>query len=77
MLLMTVAVQAQTVDEVLDKYFENTGGKEKWAALSTVKMNGKVKVQGMEIPMAIVQTAAGKQKITINFQGKEITVLGI
>jgi len=31
----------------------------------------------MEIPMAIVQTAAGKQKITINFQGKEITVLGI
>lgn len=70
---MTMAVQAQTVDEVLDKYFENTGGKEKWAALTTVKMNGKVKVQGMEIPMNIVQTAEGMQKITINFQGKEIT----
>lgn len=72
-MLMTVAVQAQTVDEILDKYFENTGGKEKWAELKSVKMNGKVKVQGMEIPMNIIQTAEGKQKITINFQGKEIT----
>jgi outer membrane lipoprotein-sorting protein len=73
MLTMTVAAQAQTVDEILNKYFENTGGKEKWAALNSVKMNGKVKVQGMEIPMNIIQTADGKQKIVINFQGKEIT----
>ncbi len=73
MLLMTVAVQAQTVEEVLNKYFENTGGKEKWMTLKSVKMNGKVKVQGMEIPMYIVQTTDGKQKIVINFQGKEIT----
>ena len=73
MLMMTVATQAQTVDEILNKYFENTGGKEKWAALNSVKMNGKVKVQGMEIPMNIIQTADGKQKIIINFQGKEIT----
>ncbi|WP_228713904.1 DUF3108 domain-containing protein [Arundinibacter roseus] len=73
LLLMTLSVQAQTADEILDKYFENTGGREKWASLKSVKMSGKVKVQGMEIPVEIVQTAEGLQKVTINFQGKEIT----
>jgi hypothetical protein len=73
MLTMTVAAQAQTVDEIVSKYFENTGGKDRRAALSSVKMKGKLKVQGMELPVSIIQTANGKQKVTINFQGKEIT----
>ncbi|MCU0340101.1 MAG: outer membrane lipoprotein-sorting protein [Spirosomaceae bacterium] len=67
------SVQAQTVDEVIDKYFENTGGKAKWAALKSIKISGKAKAQGMEIPLTIVQEQGGKQKVSINFQGKEIT----
>jgi hypothetical protein len=41
--------QAQTVDEVVDKYLAAIGGKEKIAALKSVKMDGSLNVQGFDI----------------------------
>jgi hypothetical protein len=70
--LVSVVAQAQTVDEVIDKYFENTGGKAKWEAVKSIKMSSKLKMQGMELPLIIMQEADGKQKSIVNFQGKEI-----
>lgn len=67
------AVKAQTVDDILNKYYENSGGKALWDSLKSVRMKGQVSVQGMEIPVTIVQTAAGQQKVSIKFQGQEIT----
>lgn len=64
--------QAQTVDEILAKYFENTGGLEKWKAVQGVKMTAKVNQQGMEIPLVIYQLKDGRQMTSITFQGKEI-----
>jgi hypothetical protein len=69
--LTAVASQAQTVDEILTKYFANTGGKEKWAAIKSIKMTGKVKAQAMELPVVLLQGADGKTKMSANFQGKE------
>lgn len=65
---------AQTADDVIKKYFEVTGGKDKWAALKDVKMSGKVKIpsQGLELSVVMLQKAPNKQKMTMNFQGKEI-----
>lgn len=70
--LGTTAV-AQTADEIITNYFENTGGAEKWAKLNGVKMNALANSQGMEIPVEIIQTADGKQAVIINFQGQSIT----
>jgi hypothetical protein len=63
---------AQTVDEILSNYFENTGGLEKWKQLEGIKMSAKVNQGGLEIPLDIVQLKDGRQMTTITFQGKEI-----
>lgn len=61
--------QAQTADEIIENYFENTGGKDAWLALEGVKFEGAVKVQGMELPMTMIQTKDGKQMTVAEFQG--------
>ena len=62
-----------TVDDILAKYYEASGGRSRWDSLQSVRMNGTVTVQGMDIPVAIIQTKAGQQKVTIKFQGEETT----
>ncbi|MBL7851777.1 MAG: outer membrane lipoprotein-sorting protein [Cyclobacteriaceae bacterium] len=66
------ATQAQTVDEIVNKYFENTGGRDKWAALQGMKISAKLNQGGMEIPIEIYQFKDGRAMQVINFQGKEI-----
>jgi hypothetical protein len=74
--LLTVACafvsQAQTAEEIIAKYFENTGGIDKWKALQGLKMTAKVNQQGMEIPLVITQLKDGRQSTKITFQGKDI-----
>ncbi|MDC7999986.1 outer membrane lipoprotein-sorting protein [Aequorivita todarodis] len=76
-LLLTVIapVTAQTADEIINNYFENTGGKAAWEKLEGVKMSATAQAQGMEIPVEIYQTKDGKQLIKINIQGQDITQL--
>jgi hypothetical protein len=47
------ASQAQTADDVVNKYVEAMGGKEQLMALKSVKMTGSVNIQGMDIGIAI------------------------
>lgn len=63
---------AQTADEIIANYFENTGGIDAWSAIEGMKMTAKVNQGGMEIPIEIVQLKNGKQMTKITFQGKEI-----
>ena len=74
LLTMTCAfiAQAQTADEIIAKYFENTGGIDKWKAVQGMKMTAKVNQGGMEIPLVIVQLKDGRQMTKVTFQGKEI-----
>jgi hypothetical protein len=73
LLLLVKVAPAQTVDEILARHYANTGGKARWDTLRNVRMKGTVLTQGMEIPVTILQTADGKQKVSIQFQGQEIT----
>ncbi|MEM0516933.1 MULTISPECIES: outer membrane lipoprotein-sorting protein [Aequorivita] len=75
LLTAIVPVTAQTADEIISNYFENTGGKTAWENLESVKMTATANAQGMEIPVEIYQTKDGKQLIKINFQGQDITQL--
>lgn len=67
-----LSVKAQTVDEIVNTYFENIGGKENFAKLNGVKFSAKMNQQGMEIPVESYQLKGGKTMTVISFQGKEI-----
>lgn len=69
---LILPAQAQSVDEILENYFENTGGMDAWKSLEGVKMSATVNQQGMEIPLEIIQLKDGRQATTISFQGQEI-----
>ena len=73
--LAITPLSAQTVDEIIDNYFENTGGKDAWGKLQALKMTASVNQQGMEIPLEIYQTKDGKQLIKYQFQGQEIVAM--
>lgn len=66
------SLSAQSVDEILSKYYENTGGKDAWTKVEATRTIAKIKAQGMEFPATMVQTATGKQKVSFSFQGMEI-----
>lgn len=66
------AAQAQSVDDIVNKYFENTGGRDKWSALQGMKVTAKINQGGMEIPISIIQLKDGRTMQVISFQGKEI-----
>ena len=65
-------VQAQTVDEIIDQYFENTGGIDNWRKLQGMQIDGKMKMQGMDIGMEIVYLKDSRTYTQISFQGQEI-----
>ena len=71
-LLAIQGLHAQTLDEIIDNYFENTGGKDQWEKLEGLKLSAKINQMGMEIPLDIVQLKSGKQLTEINFQGQSI-----
>ena len=54
-LALVIPAQAQTVDEILENYFENTGGVDAWKALEGIKISAKANQQGMEFPLEIYQ----------------------
>jgi outer membrane lipoprotein-sorting protein len=66
------ATYAQTADEIINKYFEATGGLAKWRAIKSIKMDGKFPTPGGDFPVALVVKAPNKSKFTFNVQGKEI-----
>lgn len=72
---MTVQAQdaeAPSVDDILAAYFENTGGVEQWKNLSTMKMEGKMSMQGMEFPGTIYMKRPNLQRVEVNIQGKDL-----
>jgi hypothetical protein len=66
-------LNAQTADEIINNYFENTGGISNWEKLDGIKMEAEADAQGMIIPVHIFQTKDGKQLVKINLQGQEMT----
>ncbi len=61
--------QAQTAEEIIANYFENTGGLEKWNSVEGIKMEGSISIQGMDLPMTMVKIKDGRQMGVAEFQG--------
>ena len=62
---------AQTADDVVNKYITAMGGKEKLAALKTVKMEGSLNVQGTDVALVITKKHLVGMRIDISVMGTE------
>ncbi len=69
---LSFPASAQTADEIVAKFLENTGGAQNWSKLNGFKWKAKLSVQGMELPFEFVQLKDGRQMSCAIFQGKEI-----
>jgi outer membrane lipoprotein-sorting protein len=65
--------KAQSVDDILNKYHEKTGGLKNWRELKTTKANAKMSQQGAEISVVLYQKRPNKQRIDMEFQGQKFT----
>lgn len=72
MAMSNYQAHAQNVDEIINNYFENTGGIAAWENLKGIKINAKINQGGTEIPFEIVQMADGRQFTIITLQGNKI-----
>lgn len=72
LLMGATMAHAQTADEILAKYFANTGGVEKWKQLKTMKASGKMTMQGMDLDFILSSKTPNKTHMKIAVQGQEI-----
>lgn len=73
LLLAASFSHAQSVDEIIDTYFENIGGADNFRVLEGVQIKASVNAQGMDIPLEMVQLKGGKQLVKFELQGKKLT----
>ena len=74
-LVMVQFAQAQTVDEVINKYTDALGGKEKIAAIKSVVMNGITERNGNEITSNTVKVQGKLYRNELNFGMGSITTV--
>jgi len=72
-IITSLNVSAQTADEIVDTYFENTGGIDNWRALTGMIAKATINQQGMEIPITMVFLKDGRQMMKFELQGKELS----
>jgi len=70
---MTLAqtLQAQTANDVVNKYIAAMGGREKLASLKTVKAEGSLTVQGTDVAMVITKKHLAGMRVDISVMGTE------
>jgi len=69
-LAITPMATAQTADEILDNYFENTGGRDAWKALESMKAEGKADFGGQIFQFVQTIMLDGRMAIEIDLQGQ-------
>lgn len=71
-LTMNYAVQAQTVDDIINKHIEAIGGKEKISGLKSMVVESEMDIMGTAAP-TVTTTVYGKAQLSeINYNGQKI-----
>ena len=70
--LMCLFANAQSADEIIETYFENTGGIEAWNKITGIQMNASVNAQIGEIPLTMYNGKDGSSFVKMTLQGNEI-----
>ncbi len=71
-LALPAGLYAQSVDEILNNYFENTGGIKKWKEMKTSKMTGKAPSPQGEFVFVVYNKRPNLFKIEVDIQGKTL-----
>lgn len=66
------SLSAQTVDEIINKYVTAIGGAEKWSKITSLKVEGQIEVQGVEIPYTMQGIHMKGTRVDAEFQGSKI-----
>jgi len=67
--LAAAPAPAQTLDEILDQHFAALGGKDKLAAVQSVKISLRQQAGGQEFPITIFWKRPNKMRMDVNVQG--------
>ncbi|MEY3151657.1 MAG: hypothetical protein ACK46B_08705 [Bacteroidota bacterium] len=70
--LLSLNIQAQTADEIIEKYINAIGGKEKWKQVKSMKVNGFIEVQGIKINFTQQAIHNVGVRVDAEFQGQKI-----
>ena len=70
--LLSLNIQAQTADEIIEKYITAIGGKEKWRQVKSMKVNGFIEVQGIKINFTQQAIHNVGVRVDAEFQGQKI-----
>ncbi len=70
--ISATSVQAQTLDEIIEKYLENIGGKKQWEEVKSLKVEGIMSMQGMEFPFTVYSKTPNKEYVESILMGKTI-----
>lgn len=68
-LMLTMAATAETVDEIIAKNIEAKGGLEALQAIESLQSNGKLTMQGMEIPFVMYNQRPNSFRMDMTMQG--------
>lgn len=71
LLATAAAAHGQTVDEIVARNIEAKGG-EKWKSVTSVRMTGKVSMQGMELPLTVYAKRPNYNRQEITLQGRQL-----
>lgn len=66
------SVQAQTADEIINKYIDALGGKEKIKQIQSLYMEGTVQVMGNESPTKVTMVSGKGYKTESDFNGQKM-----
>lgn len=69
--MISISVQAQTLDEVVDKHLSAMGGKDFLNSLKSIRMEMNLSVQGMDIPMVQTRVQHVGQRSDISVMGMD------
>jgi hypothetical protein len=67
----SVSTFAQTADEIINNHFNAIGGKDKIAALKSVRMECNLSMMGQELPMVITRAQGVGQRVDLSIMGTE------
>ena len=70
---VVLKAQAQTADEVIQKYATAMGGLENFTKLKSVKMTGTVTTQGMDLPITVQVINGRAMRTDVEVMGQTIT----
>ena len=66
-------IYAQTADQIIQKYIQQSGGEKAWKAIKTLKSEGKYNYGGIEFPFTAIAKAPNKYKFIVPLNGKHYT----